>query len=92
MSLNIKDHETDVMIRELAALHGDSLTATVKSAVREKLEKDKAELDAAKQPGKKSRYELLMEFADMAAPLFTDGRTSKELIDELYDEETGLPK
>jgi hypothetical protein len=26
------------------------------------------------------------------APLMNDGRTSKEMMDELYDDETGLPK
>jgi len=34
----------------------------------------------------------LMEISRETAPLMNDGRTSKELMDELYDEETGLPK
>jgi hypothetical protein len=33
-----------------------------------------------------------MNIARETAPLMEDGRTSKELMDELYDEETGLPK
>jgi hypothetical protein len=34
----------------------------------------------------------LMEIARETAPTTNDGRTSKELMDELYDDETGLPK
>jgi hypothetical protein len=33
----------------------------------------------------------LMEIGRETAPLMNDGRTSKELMDELYDDETGLP-
>jgi hypothetical protein len=32
------------------------------------------------------------EQSKQTAPLMDDGRTSKELMDELYDHETGLPK
>jgi hypothetical protein len=34
----------------------------------------------------------LMEIARETAPITNDGRISKELVDELYDDETGLPK
>ena len=34
----------------------------------------------------------LMNIARETGPLMNDGRTSKELMDELYDDETGLPK
>jgi hypothetical protein len=34
----------------------------------------------------------LMEIGRETAPMMKDGRTSKELMDELYDDETGLPK
>ncbi len=40
----------------------------------------------------KSRLELLTGFSELSAPLFTDGRTANELINELYDDKTGLPK
>jgi hypothetical protein len=33
-----------------------------------------------------------MEISRETAPLMNDGRTVKELMDELYDEETGLPR
>ena len=90
-SLNIKNAETTRMVRELAALEGVSLVAAVTVAVKEKLEREKAEREAAAKP-KKSRSELLMEFAKECAPLFKDGRSGNELINDLYDDETGLPK
>jgi|HubBroStandDraft_2_1064218.scaffolds.fasta_scaffold1927748_1 hypothetical protein len=34
----------------------------------------------------------LMEISCETAPLMNDGCTSKELMDELYDDETGLAK
>jgi hypothetical protein len=34
----------------------------------------------------------LMEIARETGPLMNDGRTSKQIMDDLYDEETGLPK
>ena len=41
---------------------------------------------------KKGLAARLMAIARETAPLMNDGRTSKELMDELYGEETGLPK
>jgi hypothetical protein len=84
MALNIKDVETDRMVRELAALQRVSLVVAVSEAVREKLEREKA----AKG---ESRLEWLKRITAITAPLMNDGRTSKELMDELYDDETGLP-
>jgi hypothetical protein len=34
----------------------------------------------------------LMEISRETSAMMNDGRTSKELMDELYDDETGLPK
>jgi hypothetical protein len=33
-----------------------------------------------------------MEIGRETAPLMNDGRTSKEVMDALYDDKTGLPK
>ena len=41
---------------------------------------------------KKGLAARLDELSRQTAPLMDDGRTSKELMDELYDDETGLPK
>ncbi len=90
-SLNIKNAVTTRMVQELAALKGVSLVVAVTEAVKENLEKEKAEREAAGKT-KKSRYELLMEFAKECGPLFKDGRSGNDLINDLYDDETGLPK
>jgi antitoxin VapB len=39
MSLNLKDENTHRLVRELAALTGESMTAAVRVAVRERLER-----------------------------------------------------
>jgi antitoxin VapB len=90
-SLNIKNAETTRLVRELAALKGVSLVVAVTEAVHEKLEREKAERSLTGKT-KKSRSELLMEFAEQCAPFFKDGRSGNDLINDLYDEETGLPK
>jgi antitoxin VapB len=85
MALNIKNEETDRMIRELATLQGVSLVVAVTEAVKEKLAREKASRG-------ESRLEWLQRITAITAPLMDDGRTSTELLDELYDQETGLPK
>jgi len=37
--LNIKDPETDALVRRLAALTGESITGAIRTAVRERLER-----------------------------------------------------
>jgi hypothetical protein len=88
-SVNIKNVETARMIRELAALEGVSLVVAVTEAVKEKLEKEKAEREAAKP--RKSRSELLMEFAKEYTARVKDPIHSWEIDSLLYDED-GLPK
>jgi hypothetical protein len=41
---------------------------------------------------KESRMEWLDQITKETAEIMNDGRTSKQLMDELYDDETGLPK
>ena len=36
--------------------------------------------------------ERIEQIIERTAPLLNDGRSTKELFDELYDDETGLPK
>jgi hypothetical protein len=89
-SLNIKNAETTRMVKELAALKGVSLVAAVTEAVKENLEKEKAEREAGAKK-KKSRYELLMEFADEYSKGVEAPIHSWEIDSLLYDED-GLPK
>lgn len=90
MSLNIKNEETTRMVRELATLKGVSLVVAVSEAVKEKLEKEKAEREQAAKP-RKSRYDLLMVFADEYSKRVQNPIHSWEIDAELYDED-GLPK
>jgi hypothetical protein len=92
MNLNIKNHQTYELVKELAVMKGLSLTSAVTIAVQNEIEREKALRDATNQPAKKSRFDLLAEFSEQTAPLFKDGRTGNELINDLYDDETGLPK
>lgn len=90
MGLNIKKPEAEAEIRELAKLTGQSLTDAVQSAVREKIARVKQE----------TRKQTLEEYLAAIRPLQdalkakkidpNDNRTSRELMDELYDE-YGLP-
>jgi hypothetical protein len=90
MSLNIKNPETDCLIRELAGLKGVSLTTAVTIAVRSEIDRERS---LQQTDGKKrSRMELLKEYSEQTAPLFKDGRSGNDLINDLYDETTGLPK
>jgi antitoxin VapB len=85
LSLNLKDAETVQLVHELAGLTGENLTTAVRVAVKERIERQR--------PNRKAGLAArLMEIARETAPLMYDGRTSKELMEELYDPETGLPK
>jgi antitoxin VapB len=83
MSLNLKDEETVRMVRELAILTGENLTTAVRVSVKERLERLPV--------GRAGLAERIMAIARETAPLMNDGRTSKEIMDALYDPETGLP-
>jgi hypothetical protein len=90
MALSIKNEETHRIVRELADRRGISLVAAVTEAARETLERDKAkDIDKTHKQGFAA---WLMEIGRETAPLLNDGRTSKEVMDALYDDETGLPK
>ena len=85
MGLNIKDEETHQLAKELAQLTGESLSLAVKVSVKERLDRRRAN-------PKTGLSAWLDEISKRTAPLMNDGRTTKELFDELYDDETGLPK
>ncbi|MGB8365359.1 MAG: type II toxin-antitoxin system VapB family antitoxin [Rhizomicrobium sp.] len=82
MSLNIKNEEAHTLAQEIAALTGESLTAAVTEALRERLHRLQ----------RKGMAERLMAIGrDCAARLNAPGKKMME-IDDLYDEKTGLPK
>jgi antitoxin VapB len=85
MSLNIKNEETHRLARELARRNGETVTMAVTIALKERLERQEP-------PKRRSRIEALREFSEYCAPFFKDGPSGNELINDLYDNETGLPK
>jgi antitoxin VapB len=78
MALNIKDPETDRLARRLSALTGESITGAVKTAVRERIEREERER------GKASVEELLAIAKRIASRIDRDSRTPDEIIG--YDE------
>jgi antitoxin VapB len=84
MSLNIKDEKTHRMARELARLTGESLTAAVNEAVRERLER-------VRGSSRKSMAERLMEIGNDCASHLKEPYKSMD-VDELLYDENGLPK
>lgn len=84
MSLNIKDEKTHRLARELADLTGESMTAAVGEAIRERLERFRG----------KSRTEMaerIMKIAKECGPLWKEPYRTIDHADLLYDER-GLPK
>jgi antitoxin VapB len=77
MVFRIKDKETDRLARELAELTGESLTMTVKTALRERLER-------VRRLSRRPLSEELDEIAMACAALPVDTRESDEILG--YDE------
>ena len=84
MSLNIKSEKTHRLARELAQLTGESMTAAVDKAVRERLER----VRETKGSGLADR---LLKIRRECAPLWKEPYRSTEHGELLYDEK-GLPK
>lgn len=84
MSLNIKDEKTHRMARELARLTGESMTAAVNEAIRERLER-------VREKSEKDMTERIMEIARECGPRWKEPFRSMDHGALLYDEK-GLPK
>lgn len=85
MAINIKNDETQKLTRELADLTGESVTAAVTVAVRERLERVRrngAELTP------EQRADKIMELGRQIAAALGPNPMRPE---DLYDDETGLP-
>ena len=80
MSMNIKDEETHRLAQELAALTGESMTAAVTEAVREKLARMKSK--SLRERIAKIRREVANELKGEPLP---------DHAELLYDDR-GLPK
>ncbi|HTU43193.1 MAG TPA: type II toxin-antitoxin system VapB family antitoxin [Candidatus Aquilonibacter sp.] len=84
MSLNIKNENTHRLVRQLARLTGESMTAAVEQAVRERL-------DRVRRVQHGGIAERLLKIGKECAPLWKEPFRSIEHGDLLYDEK-GLPK
>jgi antitoxin VapB len=83
MSLNIKNPKAHKLAQEVAKLAGESMAQAVTTALEER----KARLE------KESRFDRAWALANkMAERLNAPGGPKMMEIEDLYDEETGLPK
>ena len=83
MALNIKDPVTERSVRELAATTGEGVTAAVRKAVEERLQRVRRD-----RGGRTVAEELLAIGARCAALPVLDTRSAEEILG--YDE-NGLP-
>ena len=84
MSLNIKDEETHRQAKELARLTGESMTAAVSEAIRERL-------DRVRGKPRNGLAGRLMKIAKECSAHLKEPYKSMEIAELLYDE-NGLPK
>ena len=83
MALSIKDRETDRLARRLARLTGEPITAAVKAAIEERLERE------ARHRSMPSLGELLAIARRCAERPVLDARAEEEILG--YDER-GMPR
>ncbi len=83
--LNIKDAETIAMARQLAKARNTTVTGVIKAA----LEREIRERDAAREAKIAAIMKIVEDFR-RTMPEDWRGKTSKEIMDEIYDEH-GLP-
>ena len=87
MSLNIKNETTHALVRQLAAMTGQSQTSAVEDAVRRRI----AELEIRPSADVDERRRRIRAVIRRAQQLPSTGRTTEEIMDEMYDE-MGLPR
>lgn len=82
--MNIKNPETERLVRDLAAATGESLTGAITVAVRERLQR-------VGRPGHAVTVERLLTIGRDVASLLPEPYRSADHGDLLYDER-GLPR
>ena len=87
MSLNIKNPETESLVRQLVAESGENVTRAVTVAVQERLDRLRGEDTGATE----RRVSRLREISDDARRRWTEPYRSGAHGDLLYDE-VGLPR
>jgi antitoxin VapB len=87
MALHLNNAKTDRLARELARETGETITDAVNTALEERLDRV-----GARRAAEVEKFVAdLTEIAKGAKGLRKQKKTSRELIDELYDED-GLPR
>jgi antitoxin VapB len=84
MSLNIKNEKTHRLVRELARVTGESMTAAVERAVRERLDRVRSSRGG-------DMATRLLKIGKESAPRWKEPYRSADHGELLYDER-GLPK
>ncbi len=84
--LNIKDSETVRLARELADATGQPVTKAIRQALEHELQRREAKIQT-----KIARVNAIVAEFQRNLPEEWRGRTSKEIMDSIYDED-GLPK
>jgi antitoxin VapB len=87
MSLNIKNAETYRLVKELASETGESMTTAVTEAVRERLDRVRAERGADHD----ARIQRILDLAAAMRERAPAGYFDQDFDELLYDEK-GLPK
>ena len=86
MALSIRDAETDRLARELAGLTGETMTQAIRTALEERLARERR----ARAAGDRERFERIVAVIDEYAALpVLDDRAPDEILG--YDEH-GLPR
>ncbi|NOY71639.1 MAG: type II toxin-antitoxin system VapB family antitoxin [Gammaproteobacteria bacterium] len=85
MALNIKNEETCDLAKKLAGMTGESLTAVITDALREKVER------LQQKQNKKAQAEELLMIGQRCASHIKEPASSLDHGDILYDKH-GLPK
>ncbi len=83
--MNIKSEDAHRLARELASLTGESVTAAVTEALRERLER------VRRERGEETLADRLAAICRASAPHFREGFRSANHADLLYDQR-GLPR
>lgn len=88
MALHIRSSSVDRLARKVAKKTGETLTAAIENALAERLER----LEGIERNDDEALLRDLRAITRRVSPaLRKSKKTSRELIDELYDE-NGLPK
>ena len=86
MALSIRDGETDRLARELAGLTGETMTQAIRTALEERLARERR----ARAARDRERFERIVALIDDYAALpVLDDRAADEILG--YDEH-GLPR